>query len=219
MTATSMCSSNMPSRARRTSSSGSLHATAARTPPNCVAADAVVPQRLVVGQEQSANRRYHQAGPGTIQASHAELGQAWMYCDGAPELLFTENETNNQRLWEQPNASPWVKDAFHTYVINGDRDAVNPGRTGTKAAAHYVLEVPAGESREVRLRLSASAAAGDPFGAFEADFANARAVKQMSSTLASLPKPSTKISGGPPAGARRECSGASSSTSSISSAG
>ena len=69
-------------------------------------------------------------------------------------MLFTENETNNQRLWGQPNASPYVKDAFHTYVIAGRREAVNPARTGTKAAAHYTLEVPAGGSRAVRLRLT-----------------------------------------------------------------
>ena len=56
--------------------------------------------------------------PGVIQASHPKLGDTWLYCDGDPELLFTENDTNMQRLWGQPNASPWVKDAFHTYVIS-----------------------------------------------------------------------------------------------------
>ena len=75
---------------------------------------------------------------------------------GAPELLFTENESNVQRLWGQPNASPWVKDAFHQYVVSGNSEAVNPAQTGTKAAARYVLDVPAGGSAVVRLRLSAS---------------------------------------------------------------
>ena len=67
-----------------------------------------------------------------------------MQCEAPPELLFTENETNAQRLWGQPNPSPYVKDAFHEYVIAGKSEAVNPAKTGTKAAAHYVLDVPAG---------------------------------------------------------------------------
>ena len=54
-----------------------------------------------------------EAGPGAIQATHHELGEYWLHCDGAPDLLFTENESNAQRLWNQPNASPYVKDAFH----------------------------------------------------------------------------------------------------------
>ncbi len=77
-------------------------------------------------------------------------------CDGKPDLLFTENESNLQRLWGQPNASPWVKDAFHQYVVDGNSEAVNPAKTGTKAAAHYILDVPAGGSSVIRLRLSAS---------------------------------------------------------------
>ena len=96
----------------------------------------------------------HEAGPGAIQATHHDLGDYWLHCDGAPELLFTENESNAQRLWGQPNASPYVKDAFHAYVISGQRDAVNPARTGTKAAAHYILDVPGGGSKTVRLRLA-----------------------------------------------------------------
>ena len=97
-----------------------------------------------------------EAGPGAIQATHHELGEYWLHCDGAPELLFTENESNAQRLWGQPNASPYVKDAFHAYVIAGQREAVNPAKTGTKAAAHYVLDVPGGGSKTVRLRLTAT---------------------------------------------------------------
>ena len=62
-----------------------------------------------------------EVGPGAIQASHPELGEYWLYCEGAPELLFTENESNAQRLWGQPNASPYVKDAFHAYVISGQQ--------------------------------------------------------------------------------------------------
>ena len=101
---------------------------------------------------------------GAIQASHAELGGYALYCDGAPELLFTENESNSERLWGQPNASPWVKDAFHQYVITGNDGAINPAKAGTKAAAHYTLNVAAGGSAVVRLRLSATPPA-EPFGA------------------------------------------------------
>ena len=87
------------------------------------------------------------SAPGVIHVSHHELGEYQLYCDGDPELLFTENESNASRLWGQPNASPYVKDAFHAYVISGHRDAINPARAGTKAAAHYVLEVPGGGSK------------------------------------------------------------------------
>ena len=89
-------------------------------------------------------------------------------CDGAPELLFTENESNASRLWGQPNASPYVKDAFHEYLISGRGEAVNPAKVGTKAAAHYVLDVPGGGSKTVRLRLAA-ARVDDAFGGFERD--------------------------------------------------
>jgi hypothetical protein len=107
-----------------------------------------------------------EAGPGVIRATHHDLGGYWLHCEGAPETLFTENESNAQRLWNQPNASPYVKDAFHTYVVSGQRDAVNPAKTGTKAAAHYVCDVPAGGSVSVRLRLAASRL-DDAFGGFE----------------------------------------------------
>jgi hypothetical protein len=76
--------------------------------------------------------------PGVIQATHPELGEYRLLCDGAPELLFTENESNASRLWGQPNPSPYVKDAFHAYTISGRSEAVNPAKVGTKAAAHYV---------------------------------------------------------------------------------
>ncbi|MGB7948264.1 MAG: glucosidase, partial [Candidatus Binatia bacterium] len=109
--------------------------------------------------------------PGAIQASHDELGEYWLHCDGSPELLFTENESNAQRLWGQPNASPYVKDAFHRYVISARSEAVNPAKTGTKAAAHYVLDVPGGGSKTVWLRLAATEAK-DAFGGFEQTFKN-----------------------------------------------
>ena len=101
---------------------------------------------------------------GAVVASHPELGGYTLSCDGAPELLFTENETNNERLWGSPNASPYVKDAFHRYVVAGEQGAVNPAKTGTKAAARYIVDVPAGGCETIRLRLAAGAA-GKPFGA------------------------------------------------------
>ncbi len=63
---------------------------------------------------------------GAVLASHAQLGDRTLDCDGNPELLFTENESNASRLWGQSNPSPYVKDAFHEYVISAKQDAVNP---------------------------------------------------------------------------------------------
>ena len=97
--------------------------------------------------------RIYQAAPGVIGASHAELGERFLYAEGPATLLFTENETNTNRLVHAPNRTPYVKDAFHDYVIRGRQEAVNPDLTGTKAAAHYRVEVPAGGFTTVRLRL------------------------------------------------------------------
>jgi len=96
------------------------------------------------------------AAAGVIGTSHHELGEYFLHCDQSPELLFTENETNTQRLWNHPNSTPYVKDAFHRYVISGEKDSVNPAQMGTKAAAHYVLEVPAGGSQTIQLRFANS---------------------------------------------------------------
>ncbi len=100
-----------------------------------------------------------------IVARHPDLGRLELVCDGAPVLLFTENETNQRRLFGSDDASPFVKDAFHEFVIGGRFDAVNPARTGTKAAACYRLEVPAHGERTVQLRLAPrlAPAAGDEF--------------------------------------------------------
>ena len=96
--------------------------------------------------------------PAVIAIDHADVGGRELRCDGTPELLFTENESNSERLWGSANATPYVKDAFHEYVVRGRVDAVHPGRTGTKAAALYELEIPAESSRVVQLRLCASGA-------------------------------------------------------------
>jgi len=106
-----------------------------------------------------------------IRATHPELGDYTLFCEADPELLFTENQTNIQRIWGQPNQTPWVKDSFHQYVINGNAEAVNPAKTGTKAAARYLLDIPASGSSVVRLRLSANPLA-QPFGnGFDTTFA------------------------------------------------
>jgi hypothetical protein len=107
-----------------------------------------------------------QSGRTSISSTHPLLGDLTLQCEGAEELLFTENETNARRLWGKPNPSPYVKDAFQEYVIAGRKDAVNPAKTGSKAAAHYVLNIPAGGSRVVRLRLSAKPE-GDAFAKFD----------------------------------------------------
>ncbi len=91
-------------------------------------------------------------------------GNYHLYCEGDLELLFTENETNFQRLYGHENGHPFVKDAFHEYVVHGRKDAVSPAKAGTKAAGYYILQVPAGGSVVVRLRLSDGELAGNPFG-------------------------------------------------------
>jgi len=98
----------------------------------------------------------------TVVAEHPEMGGPYrLSCEGEPDLLFTENESNFQRLWRVANPSPYVKDAFHEYVVNGNRAAVNPVAEGTKAAAHYRLLVQPGASAVVRVRL-ANNGAPDP---------------------------------------------------------
>jgi hypothetical protein len=119
------------------------------------------------------------SAPGIIQCRHVTLGQFRLSVDAGPDgkipvLLFTENETNQERLFGTPNTSKWVKDAFHEFVVQGKTAAVNPQAKGTKAAAHFVLEVPPGGQQTVRLRLTAEAeASGLPFGpAFDQVFAD-----------------------------------------------
>ena len=114
----------------------------------------------------AAKPTLRQVGDGTVLASHAQLGDRTLRCEGNPELLFTENESNASRLWGQSNPSPYVKDAFHNCVVLGKREAVNPSKTGTKATAHYRLEIPAGDSKVVRLRLTAKPPA-NPFALFD----------------------------------------------------
>ena len=108
---------------------------------------------------------------GLVRADHHELGEWLLHADPSAELMFCDNETNNQRLFGAPNASPYVKDGINDRVVGGVVSAVNPDRTGTKAAVHHVLQVPAGERRRIRLRLTAAGgsvgkpgAAAEPLG-------------------------------------------------------
>ena len=103
-----------------------------------------------------------------IAALHATLGDRHLYCDGETPLLFTENETNNERIFGTANASRYVKDGINNCVVNARPDTVNPQQVGTKAAAHYTITVGAGETATIRLRLSdlAHSALRDPFKGF-----------------------------------------------------
>ncbi len=93
-------------------------------------------------------------GTAVIVAEHEVLGRRWLYCDQEAPLLFTENETNNERIFGSSNASPYVKDGIDRYVVRAETEAVNPAGVGTKAAACCLLTVGAGGSATVRLRLT-----------------------------------------------------------------
>jgi hypothetical protein len=95
----------------------------------------------------------HRSADG-IEINEPHYGKRYLYAEGAPELLFTENESNMQALWNVPNPGPHVKDGIGRAVIEGAHDAVNVDGRGTKAAAHYVLVLEPGASATVRLRLS-----------------------------------------------------------------
>ncbi len=95
------------------------------------------------------------AGVLTIPATHPTLGDYYLYAEGGSRLLFTENETNNRRLFGAENRTPYVKDAFHRWLIDGEPAAVNPAQEGTKCATHFADEVPAGATHVYRLRLAA----------------------------------------------------------------
>jgi hypothetical protein len=109
-----------------------------------------------------------QKGSQVVAASHAALGERYLYCEGDVPLLFTENETNNERIFGTANVTPYVKDGINNCVVQGNHAAVNPEKAGTKSAAHYQLNVGAGKTATIRLRLSdlAPATIGDPFKRF-----------------------------------------------------
>ncbi len=88
-----------------------------------------------------------------LKISHQYYGNRWLYCEGGPELLFTENETNQQRLFGGENSASHVKDGINDYIVHGAKEAASPNGPGTKASAHYQRMLAAGESTTVRLRL------------------------------------------------------------------
>jgi hypothetical protein len=99
---------------------------------------------------------------GAIDIEEATLGSFRLTLGGRPPLLFTENETDLRALWGLENATPYVKDAFHRYVVNGELGAVNPVQSGTKASAWYRFDLAPGQSRTIRLRLTQSRGAQNP---------------------------------------------------------
>jgi hypothetical protein len=118
--------------------------------------------RLRAGDESDGAR--------VIELEHESYGRRRLLCEGDPELLFTENETNLRRLYGVDNPSPYVKDGINEYVVHGAREAVDPARVGSKAAAYYRLQVGAGETRSVRLRFTDSSDLPVPAKALGAEF-------------------------------------------------
>jgi hypothetical protein len=99
-----------------------------------------------------------QGGVTAVAATHLLLGEFILSCEGEVPLLFTDNSTNNERLFPgRPNSTPYVKDGINNCVIHGDQGAVNPEKQGTKVAAHYKVNVGAGQTTTVRLRLTKAA--------------------------------------------------------------
>lgn len=123
--------------------------------------------------------RVSSSGPAAVRARHSDtlfqesLGEYYLYCDADVPLLFTENESNNTRLFGTANTSPYVKDGIHNFIVHGDAAAVNPAQQGTKATPHYQLNISGGASHIVRLRLTTRApgAASAPFSDFDTVFA------------------------------------------------
>jgi hypothetical protein len=110
--------------------------------------------RPVLRRAANGGNRVPANGWGSVViAEHAALGRYSLACDGAPDLLFTENETNVQRLYGAPNLSPYVKDGINDAVVHGRAEAVNPAGVGTKAAAHYRFTIDPGATAVLRLRL------------------------------------------------------------------
>ncbi|NJN00977.1 MAG: glucosidase [Leptolyngbyaceae cyanobacterium RM1_1_2] len=114
--------------------------------------------------ERPLIKQVSQSDFSVVEAAHPTLGTRWLYCESGPELLFTNNETNYQRLFGVSNESPYVKDGINDYVVQGEADGVNSDRVGTKFAAWYSLSFAPGETQTIRLRLSDRPSLADPFG-------------------------------------------------------
>jgi hypothetical protein len=105
-------------------------------------------------QRPTVTRALEATDAAVIEANHGTYQKRWLLCEGSPQVLFTENETNNERLFRVPNRSRFVKDGINECIVHGTREAVNPELTGTKCAAHYPFQIDGGASLTVRLRLT-----------------------------------------------------------------
>ena len=112
------------------------------------------PQLRAVDRQGRSSSGTNSRGGKLVRATHHDLGDYWFVCQGDPDLLFTENETNAQRLWGAPNRAPFVKDGLHDAVVQGHGGAVNPEGAGTKVAAHYSFEIAPGATETILLRLA-----------------------------------------------------------------
>jgi Mannosylglycerate hydrolase MGH1-like glycoside hydrolase domain len=123
-------------------------------------------------------RSLEEAGYCVLHAHHTNpilqehLQDYYLYCEDNVPLLFTENETNEERLFGKPNASPFVKDGINNFIVHGQQNAINPESIGTKASSHYRLSIASGESHVLRLRLTKTAPdkRSDPFEDFDSVF-------------------------------------------------
>ena len=111
---------------------------------------------IITGSEKAQSR---------VLADHHSLGKRYLYIEKPDELLFTENDTNTEKLYGVGNASPYVKDGINDYIIGGKKEAVNTEGAGTKMSAHYGTEIPGGGTKTIRLRLANSGNLKTPFGA------------------------------------------------------
>ena len=120
------------------------------------------------GGNGTAKPSLRQVNESTLSALHPELGKRFLHAEAPARWLFTENETNNERIFRAANASSFLKDGIDNFLVHGQADAVNPAMEGTKAAAHYAIIVPAGGHRRIRLRLTPQDLPGNQ--AFRSEF-------------------------------------------------
>ena len=161
---------------RKTSWCGSRQPTGDRTRQNCISCRRCgsattgrrgLPNPTEPPRNQTSGRSRRPPGTSAVAATHPLLGEFVLSCEGEVPLLFTENETNHELLFPgQKNESPYVKDGINDCVVQGKQSRVNPGKQGTKVAAHYQVNIGAGQSEVIRLRLSSSSPErkGKPFG-------------------------------------------------------
>lgn len=107
-----------------------------------------------VARKPLLSEQAHENCGSQVLAQHPVLGDYHLYWQGKPHLMMTENDTNRQKLFGTRNIQPFVKDAFHDFVVDGKSDAINPNNEGTKAGLHYELSLKAGASRTLQLRLT-----------------------------------------------------------------